>query len=1165
MKILKIGFENLNALKGHWEIDLTAPEFTDNGLFAIAGPTGSGKTTVLDALCLALYGETPRLGRITASSNEIMSRSCGNCMAEAVFASGQGRFLCRWEQHRASKSGKLKQPEHKISDYDTKVIIESKLRLTSKAVKEACGMDFMQFTRSMLLAQGSFAVFLNAKEDERSALLKQITGTEIYNRISRKVFELHKAKEEELQLLRQASQGVALLTEEEASQLRLLLESGRLELATLSQEADSLRQKQDTLNKQSELADRQAALNTEKTALEQQIDEFLPQKRLLEADSRAQGLQEALFAWQSLQKQLEQEETRQKADIVKLEAAGPALEEAAAAEKAAKERLAGAEERYARESLQIKAARELDGQIEALRGQESRLSAELANLKFKAQKTVQILHENAQKQAENVQNLTEIARYFTDFSADRALPEQLALLQNQIERKLELDGQSGAIEEKKALFCAEKTAAELKEAEKTVREAEAAGLSLADYGWQLAQRQVQIQQLSEIISQLQLNSQEARKTCQAIAGLKQNISQLQQNAEKTEAQLAEKEKLLASLQSQYDMAAYISALLQARADLQQGEPCPVCGSLKHAEKLPPLQEQSATKKAYDAEKTARDSLGLQLHRFNSDITAQTGQLADLEEERLAIEKRAAGLENQAAPLNRSFGWAEDDWQSAGLQAAVLKRQNDAIAAAIAIEEHEKRLQAIQQEAAPLQAVLQPYSQRYGLPDLKQLEQELARRAHLWRQKEAQRTAAQKESESLAAQAAAEQKNQREQSCDQTHLEAQIARLNTDKTVAERKRFEVYGDKDPQTEETLWQDKLQKLRESLNQAQTALAGCRADKTALEKAIEQREAYAAQLSQERAVRERELQNQLRQRGFADKEAVAGALLNQEWRAALQRKATALESQSGNLQGRLQQLQREQEALQESASRLLPQETPQLLTELLEKNQTAQAGLLRETGRNEARLQADGQAKEKQGLMQQQIAALETSKAPWDKLNRLAGSSDGKKLANFAQAITFEQLIQYANYELAHLSGRYLLARDKDKNLELAVIDSYQAGEMRPAKNLSGGESFLVSLALALGLAQMSGDSARVDSLFLDEGFGSLDEESLEEALNALAALRQRGKLIGIISHVPALKERLPAQIAVEPLGGGWSALSGPGVKEIKEGRPKERKADLTLNFQ
>jgi len=144
-----------------------------------------------------------------------------------------------------------------------------------------------------------------------------------------------------------------------------------------------------------------------------------------------------------------------------------------------------------------------------------------------------------------------------------------------------------------------------------------------------------------------------------------------------------------------------------------------------------------------------------------------------------------------------------------------------------------------------------------------------------------------------------------------------------------------------------------------------------------------------------------------------------------------------------------------------------------------------------------------------------------------------------------LTFEWVVNFANKKLAIISDRYLLVRDKEEPLELSVLDNYQGGERRSTKNLSGGESFLISLALALGLSQMVGENIQMDSLFLDEGFGTLDDESLEVVMDALGELRQDGKMIGVISHVQELKDRITTQIVVTSENGGKSTLSGAGV--------------------
>ena len=177
--------------------------------------------------------------------------------------------------------------------------------------------------------------------------------------------------------------------------------------------------------------------------------------------------------------------------------------------------------------------------------------------------------------------------------------------------------------------------------------------------------------------------------------------------------------------------------------------------------------------------------------------------------------------------------------------------------------------------------------------------------------------------------------------------------------------------------------------------------------------------------------------------------------------------------------------------------------------------------------------------QDLEKQEIECLR-----WEKLHDLIGSSDGKKFRVFAQGLTFDRLIAHANRHLRKMSDRYLLIRGDNSSLDLNIMDNYQAGEIRSTKNLSGGESFIVSLALALGLSGMASRNVRIDSLFLDEGFGTLDNDTLEIALETLSTLQQEGKIIGIISHVPALKERISTKIVVEKLTGGRSRLIAPG---------------------
>jgi exonuclease SbcC len=161
-------------------------------------------------------------------------------------------------------------------------------------------------------------------------------------------------------------------------------------------------------------------------------------------------------------------------------------------------------------------------------------------------------------------------------------------------------------------------------------------------------------------------------------------------------------------------------------------------------------------------------------------------------------------------------------------------------------------------------------------------------------------------------------------------------------------------------------------------------------------------------------------------------------------------------------------------------------------------------------------------------------------WANMNSLIGSADGNAFRSFAQGLTLNRLIDLSNKHLQQLSDRYVIQRPDSQLLSMNIMDTYQANALRPTGTLSGGESFLVSLSMALGLSDLAGNNIRLESLFLDEGFGALDDETLEIALNAIERLNHRGKMIGVISHIESLKERIPIHIEVSKIAGGISRL-------------------------
>ena len=274
------------------------------------------------------------------------------------------------------------------------------------------------------------------------------------------------------------------------------------------------------------------------------------------------------------------------------------------------------------------------------------------------------------------------------------------------------------------------------------------------------------------------------------------------------------------------------------------------------------------------------------------------------------------------------------------------------------------------------------------------------------------------------------------------------------------------------------------------------------------------------------------------FASEAAFAAALLSDEQQTQLR-----------SLKARLDKLLTEAQARKASSEQTLAQllAAPQtqlgrgqLDEQLLNLSQQSKA-LNERQGELRAQLQGDEQRRASQQELFAEIARQQADYDLWQQLNSLIGSADGAKYRKFAQGLTLDHLVHLANQQLQRLHGRYQLARRGSGELELEVVDTWQGDVARDCKTLSGGESFLVSLALALALSDLVSHKTSIDSLFLDEGFGTLDGETLEVALDALDALNASGKMIGVISHVEALKERIPVQLKVHKgVGLGYSAL-------------------------
>lgn len=339
MRIETVTFKNLNSLAGIWSIDFTNERYREDGIFAITGPTGAGKSTVLDAICLALYGQTPRLATISKSTNEIMTRQTGDCFAEVVFSTGKGRYRSHWSQRRARNKpeGALQSAKQELVNLNTNEMVNLKKGIADK-INELTGLDFKRFTRSMLLAQGDFAAFLKASSDDRAVILEKISGMEIYSEISEKVYRRMDEESKALKALEIQLGGIEVL----ADDARKVKENQR---DALTQKEAQLKQSQNVI--QEALTWKKTVKGLEETAqtlaekdkaLQNEKDAFKSEAQKLQVALQAQKVDPSYEALKTIRETLKQTAQLKEKAVRDKPVAEEALKEAQAASDSSKTR-----------------------------------------------------------------------------------------------------------------------------------------------------------------------------------------------------------------------------------------------------------------------------------------------------------------------------------------------------------------------------------------------------------------------------------------------------------------------------------------------------------------------------------------------------------------------------------------------------------------------------------------------------------------------------------------------------------------------------------------------------------------------------------------------------------------------------------------------------------
>lgn len=1215
MRLLQIRFQNLNSLAGEWEIDLTHPAYSSDGIFAITGPTGAGKTTILDAICLALYGRTPRLSRVTKSENEIMSRHTGECFAEVTFETQAGVFRCHWSQRRARKKpdGELQSPKHEIADVGTSQIMETKLRGVAAQIEIATGMDFDRFTRSMLLAQGGFAAFLQAGADERAPILEQITGTAIYSQISICVHERRVHERKQLDCLQAEMAGMRLLSEDEAIQYNSLLEKALPQEAIAHQQVEQTTIAINWLDKIECLSKEKQAFDEAKQNLQLRQAAFAPQLEKLSRATQALGLAgdytELLSARRELasicQNQIECQQM---------------LPEKNAAVQRAEDDLKHLSAKLAHVKLEQK---ELLPILKAVRALDTKLQEKHATINTANNHIVTIEKKLATLQAKYNEDcglldikklaLVDVDKYLTENKSSARLVEQLSGIQSRLALLREHDEKQR--DKTSELVAAEAQRIQMSKAlsEKSVG-FESSKKSLHAVREALSQQQSQVENVRGDraladwrdalidIKDRQNNLKNANALVHAITDLTHSLNdisnqhetmtvvkeELQQFIHAHMGQQAALNQEMSALENQLSQINHIMTFNDARHQLQENVPCPLCGAKEHpfAEgNIPPVNDTAAALKAVRSNLNLLDCTVSDLKIKHGAITKDIDMCATRQKEIIArITNDSTTLNELLASLSISDADLDACTQTLILE---LEKTTNIV---VAIEAHEKEIErlriclekeqdtVVQSERENTQAMhnhemieqvisrvkcelehgQKLYQKAYedGLADvlhygvnslslerLDSILNDLTQRRDQWLFQQTQKNELTLHISTLKVQLEHQvgDINTYEQALKQQQHDLNALLSQQSDWLGERQR--LFTDKNPDDEENRLIAAIDAADKWLSTAQQTLSAAMQNRTKLISQIE---------ANDKSILIRELQlekiepifkEQLTTNGFTDEASYLTACIPEDDRKSLMNQARQLETEQTELDAR-------RADKSEQLTVELQKNITTLSREMLAFNLTTQIQQLRdlqlEISGLKQRLHDNELVRQKQNAAANAMDAQKRECLRWDKLHELIGSSDGKKYRNFAQGLTFEMMIGHANRQLQKMTDRYLLIRDNSQPLDLNVIDNYQAGEIRSTKNLSGGESFIVSLALALGLSHMSSKNVRVDSLFLDEGFGTLDEDALDTALETLAGLQQDGKLIGVISHVSTLKERISTQIHVARHMGGRSVINGPGCR-------------------
>ena len=1210
MKICRLKLKNLNSFREEIDLDFEKSPLGDASLVAITGPTGAGKTTLLDAICVALYGKTPRLtGQGSQNPNHLISHGEKEGFAEVTFVANGIRYLGTWS---AKQKGS---PKVALFYADDDKLITDKLstrgkslgsseKTVSEEVEAILGLDFDAFRRSVMLAQGEFAAFLKASDEERRTILEATAGIGIYDELKKalndKVGAVEVATADVLDKLNKIPEA----SREQLSEAQTLcdkLQSEAEALRTQSQHIQDEKQReeerkadferlQSSKDHQDQLTDQQPEINALQTTLENanRADRLRPEKQTYDtAKSDLENAEKALdTATEEKTETEEQVKTDQTVYDEKEEAYQTTSQEHARKiplYRNAKLDVARAANQFAEAHKRTTALTDLDKQIDEVSHQLTERQTERTELQKQITIAQTFLDENPLP-LDRQQRLTRAT----------GLQAKLSLQKNQLETELtnKANAEKNVLSLKREI---KKLANAQQErfSEKAAAEAALEGATVhldallatgTHEEW--TDRKQEASKAQPIAQKYEATQSDLVDAGNQLNTLNDTAAALAIELERLETKLATQTEVcqraaeaVQHCETEREFVILMGPINQFRQHLHIGEPCLVCGATEHpfAGVVEPESEErlQRAKETLAAAKTEADAAQAELQTLKTEqiqteqnkhntvnqietCTAQIETLRDEAAKSLAewwaiypdadVSLKCASEQFDIADTTiADLAEAEQTHTKASNALQIVSQhletsEND-------IERETNNLNAIETQVrdlssaiADLQADVTATETRfwesmpdnfYGIAPVAAVEQfddkieEVGRR-------EGERDNAKTQLQVLNATIEADQTNLKGLKERHETLNAEIeayrhegeAYLNTvrEKTGGLETETEINAAIDKleaalQAKVEARDDAEQQLlgsRELLTQKQTTHGHCEEQyEESSEKLETARDSYFKKLSDA---------------GFDSPEAHNTAFRNDEQLQELTDQIDVYESEKQGLELVITELRTRFEETPFDPEALGKIEAQ--IEEIGEQLQAAQ----QEVGAQQQKIDDLKDALAKREALGVEISEAEQELSRWKRLQDTIPRND---LRDFALEIMFKQMGNLANEQLKYLtSERYQL---KVEGIgDLTVIDRWNANEERPVETLSGGESFLTSLALALALSELSRGRAQLNSLFLDEGFGTLDTETLDIAIAALEGLRMQGRSIFLISHIQELTRRLPVKINVRKRGNGSSYI-------------------------